>query len=187
MSFGGVVALEFAARLPERALAVVAWEPPYGPVADAATQGAFARVAAATEAAHRSGGGPAAAETFLRGVGGAEAWERLSDRAKAFLADEGDGAYVDAGLLGLDPSRLGSIRVPTAILSGDASEPFYRPIAEALANRIPGARHMRLPGLAHAASVTDPTPLADAVMAVLFAAGVIEPGLRKPATEESRT
>ena len=179
MSFGGVVALEFAARLPERALAVVAWEPPYGPLADPETQEAFARVAAATERAHRTGGAPAAAETFLRGVGGDGAWDRLTDRAQAFLADEGDGAYVDAGLLGLDPSRLGSIRVPTTILTGDASKPFYRPIAKALVEQIPGARLVGLPALAHAASITDPAPLADAVIAALVAAGVIEPGLRE--------
>ncbi len=185
MSFGGVVALEFAARLPERALAVVAWEPPYGPLADPQTQRAFARVATATERAHRAGGAPAAAETFLRGVGGDEAWDRLTDRAKAFLADEGDGAYVDAGLLGLDPSRLGSIRVPTTILTGDASQPLYRPIAAALVGKIPGARLVGLPALAHAASITDPAPLAAAVMATLVKAGIIEPGQPEPPVQES--
>jgi pimeloyl-ACP methyl ester carboxylesterase len=100
----------------------------------------------------------------------------LSDRAKAFLAAEGDGAYVDAGLLGLDPSGLSRIIVPTTILTGDGSEPFYRPIAEALVERIPGARHVRLASLTHASPMTDPAPVADAVIAALAASGFIERG-----------
>ena len=40
-SFGGVVALEAAARLPERVAAVVAYEPPYGPLAEAAVRPFF--------------------------------------------------------------------------------------------------------------------------------------------------
>ncbi len=50
-SYGGVVAIEAAARLPERVAAVVAYEPPYGPLADERTRRAFALVARATAAA----------------------------------------------------------------------------------------------------------------------------------------
>jgi pimeloyl-ACP methyl ester carboxylesterase len=184
VSFGGAVALEFAARIPERSLAVIAWEPPYGPVADLDTQRAFARVAVATEEAHRTGGAPAAAETFLRGVGGDVAWDRLSDRSRAFLTGEGDGAYVDAGLLGLDPIRLGRIRVPVTLLTGDASEPFYRTIADALLERVPGARHVRLPGMSHASPITDPVPMADALTSALVASGVLAPGPSRADGEE---
>jgi Acyl-CoA synthetases (AMP-forming)/AMP-acid ligases II len=184
VSFGGVVALEFAARVPDRTLAVVAYEPPYGPLADADTQRAFATVAEATERAWATGGAPSAAETFMRGVAD-EAWERLSDRTRAFLASEGAGAYVDAGLRGLDPSGSGRIRVPVTILTGDASDPFYRPIAEALVERIPGARRVHLAGMTHASPITDPAPVAEAVIAALAAAGVIRPDPTRDATEES--
>ena len=184
VSFGGVVALEFAARVPARALAVVAYEPPYGPLADARTQRAFATVATATERAWETGGGaPSAAETFMRGVAD-DAWDRLPDRTRGFLAAEGAGAYVDAGLRGLDPAGLARIRVPVTILSGDASDPFYRPIAEALAERIPGARHVRLVGMTHASPITDPAPIAEAVSAALAVAGVLHPQAAQPATEE---
>ena len=167
VSFGGAVALEFAARMPERTLAVVAYEPPYGPVADMDTQRAFMVVAAATERAYRAGGAPGAAEAFMRGVAGVGTWDRLPERTRAFLASEGDGAFVDAGLAGLDPAGLDRIGAPVTLLTGGASESFYRPITEALLRRIPGSRHIELPGFTHAAPITDPAPIAEAISAAL--------------------
>ena len=163
VSFGGVVALELAARHPERVLALVAWEPPYGPLADEATRTRFATLAAATAEAHRTGGPAAAAETFLRAVAGDAAWDRLPERARAFLAREGDGALTDSALVGLDPDGLARITAPTTVLTGSASEPFYAPIADGLAARIPGARREALDGLAHPAPITDAVRFADAV------------------------
>jgi pimeloyl-ACP methyl ester carboxylesterase len=167
VSYGACLALEFAARRPDRVQAVIAYEPPYGPVADPATQAAFAAVAATTERAHETGGAPAAAEAFLTGVAGPDAWTVLPDRARAFLADEGGGAFADAALLGFDADGLSAITAPVTILTGDASQPFYRPIADALAARIPGTRRRHLPGMAHASPITDPGPIADAVRSAL--------------------
>ncbi len=81
VSFGGVVALELAARRPERVIAVAAYEPPYGPLAEGEWHAWFLRAAEATATAHRDGGAPAAAETFLRIVAGDAAWDRLPERA----------------------------------------------------------------------------------------------------------
>jgi O-succinylbenzoic acid--CoA ligase len=167
VSFGGVLALELAARHPDRVVAVVAYEPPYGPVADPATQAAFAELADAVAAAHRTGGAPAAAETFLRAVAGDTAWDRLSPRARTFLEHQGDGALADAGLAGLDPDGLVRIGAPVAILTGGASEPFYVPIADALAARIPEARRDTLDGWTHPAPITQPGIVAAAVRARL--------------------
>ena len=167
VSFGGALGLELAARHPDRVAAVVAYEPPYGPVADPATQAAFAELAAAVARAHRTGGAPAAAETFLRAVAGDAAWDRLSPRARRFLEHEGDGALADAGLAGLDPGGLTHITAPVTILTGGASEPFYAPIADALAARVPGACRDTLDGLAHASPITQPGIVAAAVRACL--------------------
>jgi O-succinylbenzoic acid--CoA ligase len=167
VSFGGVLALELAARHPDRARAVVAYEPPYGLVADEERVAWFRRVAADTQAAHARGGRAAAAEAFLRHVAGDAAWDRLPDRARTFLANEGDGALADAALTGLDPDGLRSIASPVTILTGSASEPFYGPIAEELARRIPGARHLDLDGLRHTSPITDATRVASAVRAAL--------------------
>ncbi|HEU0245293.1 MAG TPA: alpha/beta hydrolase, partial [Candidatus Limnocylindrales bacterium] len=163
ISFGGVIALEAAARMPGRIDAVVAYEPPYGLLADAERLAWFRRVGADTQRAHADGGPPAAAETFLRHVAGDAAWDRLPERARAFLAREGDGALADAALTGLDPDGLARIEAPVLLLTGTASEPFYAPIAAALARRIPGARRRALEGFRHTSPITDPTAVAAAI------------------------
>lgn len=167
VSFGGVLALETGARHPDRVDAIVVWEPPYGALADAGTQASFSRISADTSDAHREGGAAAAAETFMRAVAGDAAWGRLSPRARAFLEREGDSALADAGLTGLDPDGLARIAAPVTILTGGASEPFYRPIADELARRIPLARREDLSGLGHSAPITEPAAVAKAVRAAL--------------------
>ena len=171
-SFGGVVALEAAARLRGRVVAVVAWEPPYGPLADAGTRAQFTAVALATERAHATGGAAAAAATFLDGVAGDGAWEALPERTRAFLVAQGDGAYADAALMGLDAGGLARIDVPVAILTGTASEPFYAPIARAVVARVPGAHLLALDGLRHTAPISDPEPVAAAILGAMTAAGI---------------
>jgi 3-oxoadipate enol-lactonase len=173
ISFGGVLGMELAARHPERVMAVVAYEPPYAPLADDAARAAFGTLAEATAEAHRMGGPAAAAETFLRAVAGDAAWERLSERSRAFLAREGDGAAADVALTGARPEGLASITAPVTILTGGASEPFYAPIADALALRIPGARRDTLSGLGHPAPITQPAPVAAAIRAALGVAGLV--------------
>jgi O-succinylbenzoic acid--CoA ligase len=167
VSFGGVLALELAARRPDRVEAVVAWEPPYGLVADAETVAWFRRVGSDARAAYESGGPAAAAETFLRHVAGDEAWDRLPDRARAFLEQEGAGALADSALIGLDPEGLGRIAAPVTLLTGTSSEPFYAPIAVALAARIPHATLVAIEGARHTTPITDPAPVAAAVRAAL--------------------
>jgi pimeloyl-ACP methyl ester carboxylesterase len=171
-SFGGVVALEAAARLPGRVCAVIAWEPPFGPLADAETRAGFATLATATGRAYMAGGAAAAAATFLDGVAGDGAWQALPDRARAFIAAQGDGAYVDAALGGLDPGGLSRIVAPVTILTGTASEPFYGPIARAVVERIPGARLVVLDGLRHTAPITAPEPVAAAILEAIAGAGI---------------
>jgi O-succinylbenzoic acid--CoA ligase len=167
ISFGGALAIETAAREPDRVSAVVAYEPPYGAVAGPEIRAGFRRVAAETIAAHAERGPGAAAETFLRGVAGDSAWDRLPARARTFLEGEGDGALADAGLLGLDPDGLARVVAPVTILTGGASEPFYEPIADALAARIPGARRDTLEGLTHTSPITQPGAVAPTIRACL--------------------
>ncbi len=187
-SFGGVVAIEAAARMPDRVRAVIAYEPPYGPLADARTQRAFARVAREVAAAAAAGGPPAAARAFMRGVAGPRSWAALAQRTRAFLEAEGGGAAADAAMTGLDPDGLARIACPVAILTGSASEPFYAPIADALAARILGARRIDLAGLRHTAPITDPATVAAAVreaVAAALAAGDA-PSPRSPSPSEPR-
>lgn len=175
-SFGGVVALEAAVRVPGRIRAVIAWEPPYGPLADADTRAAFAAVATATEQAFASGGGAAAAAAFLDGVAGDGTWAALPTRARTFLAAQGEGAFADAALGGLEPAGLARIAAPVTVLAGTASEPFYAPIARALVAHTPGARLVTLTGLRHTAPITDPEPVAAAILDAIAGAAIAAPG-----------
>jgi len=58
------------------------------------------------------------------------------------------------------------------ILTGTASEPFYAPIARAVVERIPGARLVVFDGLRHTAPITDPEPVAAAILQAIAAAGI---------------
>ena len=173
ISFGGVLAIELAARHPTRVSAVVAYEPPYGPVADQATREMFGTLAAATVKAHRTAGPAAAAETFLRAVAGPDAWDRLPPRTRAAVAREGDGAAADAALVGARPDELDRITAPVTILTGSASDPFYAQIADAVVARIPGARRAILDGLSHVSPITQPAIVGGAVRSALAAAGIV--------------
>ena len=178
ISFGGVVALELAARAPERALAVVAWEPPYGALADETGQSWFRTVAERTAEAHRVRGSAAAAETFLRLVAGDAAWEALAERSRAYLAAEGDGALTDSALVGLDAAGLARIAAPTTIVTGGASRPFYEPLADAIAAQIRDARRIALAGRSHTWPLTDPSGFADVVREALTEAARAPAGAR---------
>lgn len=180
ISFGGVLAVELAARQPARVVAVVAYEPPYGPVSDGATRDAFRTLAAATAEAHRTAGPAAAAETFLRAVAGPDAWDRLPPRSRAALAREGDGAAADAALVGARPDELARIRASVTILTGTASEAFYAPIADALVARIPHGRRTTLDGLSHVSPITQPDIVGGAVRSALASAGIVNDPERVP-------
>ncbi len=170
-SFGGVVALETAARHPDRVAAVLAWEPPYLPLADAVSRRVLASVADRVGQAYAAGGSEAAARVFLGIVSGPEAWDRLHPRQRSAIARQGTGAVADVAMEGLDPDRLATIVAPTVLATGSASQPFYAPIADALATRIGSATRIDLDGLRHPAPITDPARIADLVLALLDRAG----------------
>jgi 3-oxoadipate enol-lactonase len=171
-SYGGCVALELAARHPERVAAVFAYEPPYGPLAPPPAHANMARVAGRTLAAAAGGDLAAAAVAFMEGVSGAAAVASLSPAARARIGRAGQGAVADATLSGMDPDGLGAITCPTRIATGRASEQLYADIAEALAARIPAASHQRLDGLNHLAPILQPDAIAAAVGSLVDEVGL---------------
>jgi len=162
-SFGAVVALEFAARHPERAVAVVAYEPPYLAVASPALLARLSQLAGAVAAAHATGSPAEAAQLFVRAVAGGDAWESLAPAQRASLEAEGSGALADTSMADLDLAGLARIACPVVLATGGASDDFYAPIADALADVIPDSRRVVLPGLRHVAPVTDPAPIAELI------------------------
>jgi o-succinylbenzoate---CoA ligase len=167
-SYGGVVALETAARHPDRVSAAFVWEPPYLDVAPPPVRRAMAHVGDDVARAFADGGAEAAAHRFLDTVAGRGAWERLHPRQQASIGREGTGALADAAMTGLDPDGLTRISCPVVIGSGDASERFYAPIADALAERIGSrATRIRMPDLRHPAPITDPVVIAELALPLL--------------------
>ncbi len=162
VSFGGVVALEAAARRPDRVASVAAYEPPYGALVTPG-MGVDFPDGSGLEAAYARGGPPAAAEAFMRMVAGDDAWDGLSDRSRSFLEAEGAQAVADGLLAGLNPAALSGISAPVLLLTGDASDAFYAPLADELARRIPGALRVTLDGLAHPGPIVRPGRVAEAV------------------------
>jgi pimeloyl-ACP methyl ester carboxylesterase len=164
-SYGGCVALELAARQPDFATAVFAYEPPYGPVAPPAARRHMARIGRDTLAAGRRGNLGEAALAFLAGVSGDAALAALSPAARERIGRAGTGAVADATLSGMDPHGLAAIRCPTLIATGAASERVYADIADALSGRIPGALRQRIPEADHMAPIMRPDVIAAAVEA----------------------
>jgi len=160
-SFGALVALEFAARHPERAAAVVAYEPPYLAVAAPALFARLGYVGEAVAIAYAGGGRAAAAQLFVRTVAGDDAWDRLGPGHQALLEAEGAGALADTSMADLDLAGLARIACPVVLATGGASDDFYAAIADSLAGVIPGSRRVVLPGLRHTAPITDPAPIAE--------------------------
>jgi pimeloyl-ACP methyl ester carboxylesterase len=163
-SYGGCIALEMAARRPELVRSVVAYEPPYVPVAPPETRELTEDVGRRMLADAASGDLAAAALTFMRGVSGDAAVEALSPAARARIGRAGTGAVADATLLGMDPAELSAISCPTLILTGRDVVGRYAAIADALAMRIPGALRDTIDG-DHMAPITRP----DAVHAAIAA------------------
>jgi len=162
-SYGGCLALELAARQPELATAVFAYEPPYGPLAPPVVRRHMAGVGRRTLEASKRRGLAAAALTFMAGVSGEAAVEALSPAARERIGRAGTGAVADATLLGMDPHGLTAISCPTMIATGEASQRVYVDIADALAEHIGGAVRDRIPGIDHMAPIMAPDVIAAAI------------------------
>lgn len=174
-SYGGCLALEFAARCPDLVAGSWVFEPPYAPVGPSAVRAALADVARRTVAAGQRGGGGAAAEAFLSAVGGRGAVGGLSPAARQRIRLAGSAALADAALLGLEPAGLERIRCPVVVATGRARAPLYATIAEALVGRIPGAARASIEVAAHGAPITHTGIVAEAIEAFAARSGLTAP------------
>ncbi|MBF6606123.1 MAG: alpha/beta hydrolase [Chloroflexi bacterium] len=187
-SYGGCLALEFAARRPGLITGSWVYEPPYAPIGGPAVRATLADVARRTAAAGRRGGQGAAAEAFLSAVGGAGAIQGLSPAARQRIRLAGSAALADAALLGLEPDGLERIRCPVVVATGTASQPVYAAIAEALVERVPEAAREWIDGAAHGAPLTHSGIVAAAIEAFAARSGWtgFEPARLDPDSGSSR-
>jgi pimeloyl-ACP methyl ester carboxylesterase len=62
-----------------------------------------------------------------------------------------------------DPAVLGAISAPVTVLLGSDTKPFFTASARHVANHVPNARVHEIPGVGHAAPLTHPEALAEAL------------------------
>ena len=161
-SFGADIALSASIRAPGQVRAVIAYEPPmpwlpWWPRDHAGS---------AALAASRGEDPEAAAEGFLRRMIGDAAWERLPERTRQARRSEGDALLADlacmraGGAVPLDPSE---VTVPTVLGCGTETQPHHRANFARLAEVIPHAERVEVPGAGHGCHLSHPAAFAGLV------------------------
>lgn len=178
-SFGGCVALELAARSPERVAAAWVFEPPYLPALGDAQPAGLADLGERVTALARSEAPGAAALAFLDAVRGPGTAGRLPAAARERLALEGRAAVADAALLGLDPEGLRRIVAPVVLALGGRSRGPYAAAAEALARHVRSLAVERLDDLGHGGPVSQPRDVAAAILRFAERVGYVDAGERE--------
>ncbi|MFC6010878.1 alpha/beta fold hydrolase [Nocardia lasii] len=153
-SSGAALALEAAARMPEKVERVVIYDASY--VADDAERVSYAELAATVRARLSAGQNSRALTVFLRGIGMPGAfvallpmvpgWKSMKALAPTLMYD----IAITADPLPV--ARFASIAVPVRVVVGEKSPPELHRVATALAEAIPGATHHVLPGQNHMVS-----------------------------------
>jgi pimeloyl-ACP methyl ester carboxylesterase len=170
-SSGAYLAVTVAAARSEAVAAVAPFEPGVLSLMDEQEQATFGNAAARMGELAAAGKLPAAARAFA-------GWP-FNDEEIAMAEDAGyfevAGRYVP-NLLNLlqqwgeyegptpdDPAVLGAISVPVLVLHGADTTPFLTASARYVADRVPNAQVHAIPSAGHAAPLTHPKELAEAL------------------------
>ncbi|HEX8981762.1 MAG TPA: alpha/beta hydrolase [Ktedonobacterales bacterium] len=164
-SGGARIAVDLVRRYPLLVSRVVLSEPPINTLSPDGGASFFAEVKPAVEQAMASGGPRAAVDAFFEVVC-AGLWRQLPDerRETPYRANA-------AELLGdlmmpsyqITPIDLRQFRVPTLVMRGDQTAPFFFPITDTLAQTIPGAQLVEIHGSGHVTYAEQPEQFAAAV------------------------
>lgn len=171
-SAGAAIALRLAAKRPDLCRSLVVHEPPLigllegRPEFEPVVAGFYARVRAVVELL-RAGKMEAAAERFVDTVAfGPGAWETLPAsiretfmrNAPTFLDESSD----PEGLT-LELGSLRNFDRPSLVTTGTESAPFFKPIAAAVADALPGCTLHTFHGAGHTPHLSHPAAYADTV------------------------
>ena len=120
----------------------------------------------------RNGSRRSTSRTFAREWGSQPLFAEQPERvAAAAYADRlrNTPAGLAAALRGLGTGvmeplweRLGELTIPVTLITGERDEKFGA-LAESMLARLPGARHVVIPGAGHAAHLEDPEAVAEAI------------------------
>jgi pimeloyl-ACP methyl ester carboxylesterase len=163
-SFGGNVALAFAAQQPERVAAVVVYETPLSWLSwwPGTTAGAAAMAAPDPQDA---------AEAFMRRLVGDDAWDRLPPAKQRERRAEGAAMVEELGdLRRRAPWDPHDVNVPLLALYGEHCRPHHRRAMEYVADVVPGCRVQMVPEAGHAGPHTHAVAVAREVVAFLSSA-----------------
>ena len=169
-SGGGAWALAVAAQS-DAVTAVAPYEPGILSLADEQVQAVIGNAVARTGELAAEGHLPAAARAFA-GFPFNDEEIAVAEEAGYF---EAAGRYVP-NLLNLlqqamtherpvtdDPKVLGAISAPVVVLVGSDTKPFFTASAKYVVDHVPNARVQEIPGAGHAAPLTHPEALAEAL------------------------
>jgi pimeloyl-ACP methyl ester carboxylesterase len=170
-SLGGVVALAFAARHPELAQAVVAYEAPmsWEPWWPQATAGS---VAMATD-----GTAGDAAERFMRRMIGDERWEGLPERTRAQRRAEGPALVAEMRSIrppASAPYDAAGLEVPVIAACGSDSRPHHQETARVLAATTARGELQVVDGAAHGVHLSHPPAVVELVRLAIRRAALDE-------------
>ena len=169
-SFGATVALRMALETPELVRSLVLIEP----VLFAAARGTalfdeHMERMGPMDAAFRVGDMERAAKLFTAVWGTGVAWDDLRVEQRTALTDQiplvraQDAALFKDAFGILDPGRLEALPCPVLIVQGGDSPPIIGAINAALADRIPNASTLSVPGGTHMVPITHPVDVATKV------------------------
>jgi pimeloyl-ACP methyl ester carboxylesterase len=170
-SFGSVIALEVMRTRPDLVRGAVLIEPPMAASDDLAAASTAFLAELDRRAAEQ--GGPAAGEFFLRYVLGDAAFERMPKAFQDRAAGKWAEIRADSGaLIAYRPRyrELANVHVPTLLLGGARSAPYFRATLEALLAALPDARMEVVANAGHMLHAEAPRSYADQL--IRFAAGL---------------
>lgn len=157
-SYGGGIALDLAARYPDKVHALVLLEPAVDSLAPETENLAENFLAETFGAGHvdpRMVG-----ETFIRALAGDDAWEAFPDGLKEVIIGNGPAilAELRGTLVRFTPETLAEITQSALIVAGADSPPEYHLPLRVLGNSLPNARSVAVPG-GHLADPASPKVL----------------------------
>jgi pimeloyl-ACP methyl ester carboxylesterase len=167
-SYGGAVALELALRYPAKIRSLTLYEPVRFSLlrahGDAEWHDILA-VASTMVALARAGSRDESSRHFVDYWSGAGSWTRLPEPARAALqlratkmCAEFDALFADD----VSPDRFRQLAMPVRLLSGlQSPQPALR-VVDRLAELVPDAQRIRLPGLGHMGPLQDPVRVMEA-------------------------
>ena len=178
-SYGALTALTCAVARPELICSLVLGEPPLLPwlarlpdgvaLLDSFLETAFRPAAGAFE----RGEAEAGVRTFINGVIGAGAFDRLPPEARAMMLDNSAALWAETTTTperyfpDLSADDVGRLSMPVLLVEGEASLRMFGHITDELARALPAAERLTIPAASHGMHAQNPAAYNAAVLAFL--------------------